>query len=278
MALSLLRKSPLLLLRYAPQTRLVAPTPRCLTLSRLLSTEPPKISEPNKTGEKPLDLPKKKPSMGQNKTPMTWKTLGATVIVFSVLLQALWYLKKVRKEETDKKKVMSIGKAAIGGGFELIDSARKTVSDKDFLGKWMLIYFGFTHCPDICPEELEKMAVVIENIDKAENADPMQPLFISVDPERDTPEIIAKYTADFSPKLKGLTGTVDQVKDICKKYRIYYSAGPKEDGDYIVDHTIIMYLINPSGEFTQYYGRNKTAADITRDIVVQMGLYNGKHK
>lgn len=266
-------------MRCAPRLRLVGPTQRLLPLPRLLSTEPSKGTESKKPGDiGPTELPKQKKHFGQNRTPMSWKTLGATVVVVGVLLQVLWYLKKTRKEETDKKKVMSIGKAAIGGGFELINTAKKTVTDKDFLGKWVLIYFGFTHCPDICPEELEKMAVVIDNIDKTQDADPMQPLFISVDPERDTPEIIAKYTADFSPRLQGLTGTVDQIKDICKKYRIYYSAGPKEDGDYIVDHTIIMYLINPNGEFTQYYGRNKTAADITRDIVVQMVKFHNLNK
>lgn len=268
MVLSLLRKSPLLFVRPSTQIRILAPAHKPLRALRLLSTDPPKEREP----PKPFELPKQK-SQEAGKTPISWKTLGIAVGVFGIMLQVLLYLKKTRKEEIDRKKVMSIGKAAIGGEFELIDSSKKVVNSKDFLGKWVLIYFGFTHCPDICPEELEKMAAVIDTIDKNKSAAPLHPLFISVDPERDTPEVIAKYTTEFSPRLQGLTGTVDQIKDVCKKYRIYYSAGPKEDGDYIVDHTIIMYLLNPKGEFQQYYGRNKTAAEISRDIFVRMSMF-----
>lgn len=271
MALSLLRTGTLAIMRQTPQTRLFAPLQLQTCTPYLLRLMSNKSSDP----EKPVNvqLPKKKSNLAADKTPISWKNLGISVVVFGILLNVLWYLKKLRKEEIEKNKVLSIGKAAIGGDFELVDTSKKVVSNKDFAGKWVLIYFGFTHCPDICPEELEKMALVVDNIDKERSASVFQPLFISVDPERDTPELIAKYTADFHKRLMGLTGTVDQIKDVCKKYRIYYSAGPKEDGDYIVDHTIIMYLLNPKGEFQQYYGRNKTAAEITKDVLVRMAMY-----
>ncbi|KAK3932045.1 Protein SCO1-like protein, mitochondrial, partial [Frankliniella fusca] len=270
MALSLLRSGALTFMRQTPQTRLFAP----LQLQRLSPSLLRWVSNEAPDPKKPVNaaLPKIEPKMGQNKTAVSWKNLGISAVLFGILLNALWYLKKVRQEEIEKKKVLSIGKAAIGGDFELIDTSKKVVSNKDFFGKWVLIYFGFTHCPDICPEELEKMAEVVDIVDKSGNV-PFQPLFISVDPERDTPELIAKYTADFHKRLLGLTGSIDQIKDVCKKYRIYYSAGPKEDGDYIVDHTIIMYLLNPKGEFQQYYGRNKTAAEISRDIFVRVSMY-----
>lgn len=276
MAFSLLRRCPLLIARQS-HLQITAPMLRSSPpryVLRLLNTEAPKSSEPPKGTEAPQNpsIPPKKIEKSAGFT-FSWRALGISVVIFGVMVQILWVLKRARKKEIDSKKVQSIGKAAIGGDFELVDTKNKKVTLSDFSGKWVLIYFGFTHCPDICPEELEKMSLVVDMIDKKGDLPPLQPLFISVDPERDTPELISKYTADFSPRLQGLTGTIDQIKDVCKTYRIYYSAGPKEDGDYIVDHTIIMYLLNPKGEFQQYYGRNKTAEEVYRDIFVRMNMY-----
>ncbi len=201
--------------------------------------------------------------------------LGATS-----LIAFIYYLDQRKAKNRKKLQRAAVGKMAIGGPFSLITNEKKPVTDKDFHGKWLLIYFGFTHCPDICPEELEKLAEVTNILYKQKNKDkyPFQPIFVSVDPERDTPELITKYLKDYSKHFIGLTGTREQVADMCKHYRVYFSQGPKVGDDYIVDHAIIMYLINPNGEFVDYYGRNKNAKEVADAIEQHMNAFKEINK
>lgn len=216
-----------------------------------------------------------KPKKAKKRGQFTWRTLGISALIAGGWFGAVYYLRLLKEEEWEKERVRSLGKAAIGGAFELVDGNNKPVTNQDFLGKWVLIYFGFTHCPDVCPEEIEKMVEVYHRTKKINPKCEIVPLFISVDPDRDTPEIVKKYCAEFSPHIIGLTGSREQIKVVSKNYRVYFSPGPKSaDKDYIVDHTIIMYLINPDGEFVDYYGQTKDAEMVSNAVLINMKKFD----
>ncbi|KAI9007747.1 SCO1/SenC-domain-containing protein [Hyaloraphidium curvatum] len=164
------------------------------------------------------------------------------------------------------------GKPLVGGPFSLVDQDGVPRTDLDFRGRWMFVYFGFTHCPDVCPEELERMARVIDNLEKSPEVGPnvLAPIFISCDPKRDSVEAVRMYVKDFHPKLVGLTGTYDQVKSAAKMYRLYFSAPPRalddDETDYLVDHSIFFYLVDPAGRYARHYGKIDTVERMTEDI------------
>lgn len=208
------------------------------------------------------------------KGPITWKSLLITFGLGGTLLAGFKYAQKQKELEMEKERNKAVGKAAIGGPFSLVDHDGNPKTNKDYLGKWVLLYFGFTHCPDICPDELEKMILAVKKVNASKNLMEVVPLFISIDPERDTPEVMKNYVNEFFEGLIGLTGTQQQINEVARNFRVYYSQGPRdEDNDYIVDHTIIMYLLNPEGEFIDYYGQNKTDEEVAGGIASHMRKY-----
>ena len=214
-------------------------------------------------------------------SPVTWKNLAAACGVVSVLMAAYYYVKGKKDEIREKNRKGEIGKSKIGGTFDLIDQDGKPKKSADYYGKWVLLYFGFTHCPDICPDEMEKMSEVYDKLkeaktnSKASYLGDVVPIMITVDPERDGVPQMKEYCKEFHPELIGLTGTPEKIMEACKAFRVYFSAGPRDDeDDYIVDHTIIIYLLDPEGQFVDYYGQTKTAEQIVTSVKLQMGKYN----
>ncbi|MBZ3888416.1 Protein SCO1-like protein, mitochondrial [Sciurus carolinensis] len=253
--------------------RLASRLPGCSLGSRPLSTTVP--PSPGSSGPEPKD--RRDPTRPSKPGPVSWKSLAFTFAIGGALLAGMKYFKKEKTEKLEKERQRSIGKPLLGGPFSLTTHEGEPKTDKDYLGQWVLIYFGFTHCPDICPEELEKMIHVVDEIDSIPSLPNLTPLFITIDPERDTKEAIANYVKEFSPKLVGLTGTKEEIDQVARAYRVYYSPGPKdEDEDYIVDHTIIMYLIGPDGGFLDYFGQNKKNAEIAGSIAAHMRAHMKK--
>ncbi|CCA68493.1 probable SCO1-involved in stabilization of Cox1p and Cox2p [Serendipita indica DSM 11827] len=191
-----------------------------------------------------------------------WKAAGIFVVTGIGLYYYFEHHKaQVQEEKRQELKKARYGKAFVGGPFELVNAQTKTPFTQDnLLGHWSLIYFGFTNCPDVCPEELDKMTEVVDRIEK-EHDIKVQPIFISCDPARDTSDQLEKYLADFHPRMIGLTGTYEQVKAACKSYRVYFSTPPnaKPGDDYLVDHSIFFYLMDPAGNFVEAFGKSSTA-------------------
>ena len=145
------------------------------------------------------------------------------------------------------------GRAAIGGPFTLTDHEGNAVTEADFLGRHTLVYFGYTFCPDVCPMELQSITEALERL--GPKADGVAPLFITVDPERDTVAVMADYARHFHPSLRALTGTPEEVRAAARAYRAYFrkTDGPEEGDDYLVDHTSLIYVMGPDGAYVAHF-------------------------
>jgi cytochrome oxidase Cu insertion factor (SCO1/SenC/PrrC family) len=141
----------------------------------------------------------------------------------------------------------------IGGPFQLVDQSGKTRSERDFRGKLMLVYFGFTYCPDVCPTDLQAIGLAMDRL--GADSESVQPLFVTVDPERDTPEHLADYVPMFHPRLIGLTGSPAAIGQAAAAYRVYYARidFDKKRSDYTVDHSAFIYLMDRDGKYLGFF-------------------------
>ena len=162
--------------------------------------------------------------------------------------------------------------ASVGGPFALVDQTGAARTDADFRGRWLLIYFGYTYCPDACPTALNDMSIALEQLGAA--AGRVTPAFITIDPARDTPARLEDYVTHFHPRLVGLTGSAAAVAAVAKAYRVYFARAPgaaEAAPDYLMDHSSIIYLIDPSGRYVTHFTHNSGPEQIVAGLRKAMG-------
>ena len=164
------------------------------------------------------------------------------------------------------QRVTTSGKALVGGPFTLVGKGGDTVTDQDFRGRHMLVFFGFTNCPDICPAELQVMAAALDGL--GPDAEKVVPIFITLDPERDTPEAVTAYVENFDPNFVGLTGSPEAVAKAAKAYRVSYSKfqDDKTGDNYSIDHSALVYLMGPDGEYITHIPYGTPASKMTETL------------
>ena len=179
--------------------------------------------------------------------------LACGVLVAALAGYWLWWALEGKPEE---------GRPAVGGPFALIDGDGRKVTDRAFRGRHMLVYFGYTFCPDVCPTTLFNASQALDELGPA-LASKVRLVFISIDPERDTPEVVKEYAGHFHPGTVGLTGAPAQVAAAARAFRIYYrKAAPEEDGGYLVDHSSILFLMDAKGRYVTHFSHEATADDM----------------
>ena len=192
------------------------------------------------------------------------KIFGIAVLCVAV---ALGVYALVAGQQAPVQQQTATSEVPIGGPFELVDHTGKTVTDKTYAGKYMLIYFGFTYCPDICPTELQVIANALDKLSPSE-LDAVQPLFVTVDPERDTVTEMAGYVEHFHDDLIGLTGSQEQVTNMADAYRVWFKRMEDEDSTagYTMEHTNIVYLMGPDGKYADHFTFNVKADEMAERI------------
>jgi protein SCO1/2 len=184
--------------------------------------------------------------------------IGAMLVALVVIAIATWIVwRNISREDAQTGNRVSGTTATtvkIGGPFSLVDHRGRRVSDASFRGRYMLIYFGYGYCPDVCPTELATMGSALDAL--AEHAAAIQPMFITIDPARDTPAFLAEYVAQFHPRLLGLSGTEDEIALAAKAYRVYYARAKSGSAtDYLMDHTSFVYFMGPDGRYLTLFRR-----------------------
>jgi protein SCO1 len=182
---------------------------------------------------------------------MRTRTVGLALAALVGGAAALGWALSIFFSLREEEPVATTGSPVITSEFELVDQTGKAVRDEDLDGKWQLVSFGFTSCPDICPTTLANVTAALEQLGPA--AEQLQPLLITVDPERDTAPVLKEYLTAFDPRILGLTGTPEQVEKALRSFRVYASKRPLDGGDYTMDHSAFVYLMDPQGGYAAHF-------------------------
>ncbi len=212
-----------------------------------------KSKAPKKSGKK--DLPK---------SLVVW--LSVVFILSGTLLIAGYNILTAPSPMLESQKNSSQG-MDIGGPFTAISHNGHAVTEKDFLGKFLIVYFGYTYCPDVCPTGLTEISTAIDMI--GSDADSVVPIFVTVDPERDTPEYLKEYISYFHPRMVGLSGTSKQISKIAKAYKVYFSKGDHasaDPDDYIINHSAFAYLMGKDGKYLTHFSYGVSAQEIAKRV------------
>jgi protein SCO1/2 len=189
----------------------------------------------------------------------------AALIVLALLLAILaggllWYV----GDHLPAGQSSAIGVADIGGPFALTDQNGTRRTDADFRGRYVLVYFGYTECPDVCPTTLGVMAEALAKL--GPRASRIVPVFVTIDPERDTPAVLKKYLAAFGPGFVGLTGSVVDVTRVAHEYRVYFAKQKLADGGYALDHSSVIYLLGPDGKLVKFFDETMTPDRLAKEL------------
>jgi protein SCO1/2 len=173
----------------------------------------------------------------------------------------LW---RAAEEAQSVGRVITTGTPDVGGPFALLDQNGQTRTDGDFRGRWMLVYFGYTNCPDVCPTTLALLAEVLKQLGGRANR--IAPIFITLDPARDTPKVLKQYLASFDPRFIGLTGPNSHIASVAAAYRVYRVRRPLPGGGYAIDHSNVICLMGPDGKFRADYDNSQAPDAIAADL------------
>jgi len=208
---------------------------------------------------------------------MSTPTRILLIVVLGLVLAggglAAWYFVRPQPGGIVSSETHTSGSALIGGPFSLTDQSGQRRSEADLKGRYALVYFGYTYCPDICPTSLSTMTQGLDLLAEQapDKAQAVLPVFVTVDPERDTVAALASYAGHFHPRLLALTGTLEEVAAAAKAYRIFYQK-VEEPGasDYLMDHSSVIYLMGPDGSYLTHFTHASTAEDIAKGLTAQV--------
>ena len=198
---------------------------------------------------------------------------GVSTVAMVALMGGIWYVSQGGSGDSyDQCRVSSVagGGGAIGGPFELVREDGVTVTDEDVIADPTILYFGYTFCPDVCPLDTARNAEAVEILES--RGIMATPMMISIDPERDTPEVMAEFTDYLHPRMVGLTGSPEQVDAASKAYKTYYKRQPAEDEFYLVDHSTFSYLVLPEVGFVEYFRRDTTPEQMADTVACYANL------
>ena len=199
---------------------------------------------------------------------LNWIQLGLIALTAPV---AIWwtYKKYQRSEAPRTSDVRTVGKALVGGQWTLATTEGNVITSADLIGKYPVMYFGFTHCPEICPVELHRMSIILDELKTKYPKKEFLPLFVSIDPARDSLKEIKSYISEFHKDFIGLAGTPKMIEKMCKMHRIYFSMPTKEEalsGDYLVDHSIAIYFFDDKFDFIECFGSRFTTEEVVEKM------------